>query len=321
MSLEDFKDRYGLSGVGYADLRWLDKINISLKYNVEIFVKEIDKNLILALPIFNNKIGYIKFCGAPLSGSFTGYYDIISNKKKICNSYKVIFINEIETYLKNNNYHYIELPIFGMENTEKEILCSNFKKLETLTLKIENLDKAWATISGRARTSIRKAQKFGLEISEVSKDLTHINQFYRMYKKTFEDRGIKAPHPFQLFRSISSLSFVKIYRAYQGEQTLGYGVFGEFTNRTIYLAGTLSEEGKKFSASSLIQWHAISKAHYAGLKLHDLGGIGNISIDKFKSSFSKVSEVRYFRVYSSRLWRVIFPIANFFRRIGLLTVN
>ena len=320
LTIDNFKNNYGLKGIDYSKLDWLFVINKSLSYDVMVIVKTIDEDKIIALPLFQRSIGFLKFCGAPLSGSFTGQFDVITNIEHINSCMKDEFISEIKTYLKREWFQYIELPIYSM-SCEDNKRWVGIKTRETLIVDIDNLDNTWKKISGRARTSIRKARKLEVNVDEVSNNLHLIHDFYEMYKRTFEKKRTRIPHSIELYLNICQLPYVKVYRAAKDGETIAYGIFSQFDTRLIYLAGTMTKKGALASASSLIQWHAISDAHNIGLKVYDLGGIGNSKIDKFKMSFSNSREVRNVSIHSSVIWKIVFPVASFLYARGFLKVN
>ena len=319
LSIEQFKINYDIDGFDYSRMDWLSAIESSLKYDVGIVVQKSRSKDLIALPIFSRNIGPIKFCGAPLKGSFTGHYDLLTTTKDISKDDKQLFIKNIKKFLQNLGYKYIELPCFntGSNNTIQD---NHIQTNKNLIVDVSDIDETWKTITGRARTAVRKASKLGVKIIESVSDDDIIDD-YKVIKDTFRGKGLVVPHPIELYISIYQLPYVKLFRAMKDGVPVAFGLFGYFDTRCIYLAGGMTREGGRQNAPSLLQWHAMMNANKSGIKVFDLGGIGDIKVDKFKSSFSTSVECHYIETYATLTWRLLFPLANYFRLKGFLRVN
>tara|TARA_A100001015_G_C14975819_1_gene707203 strand:- start:195 stop:1178 length:984 start_codon:yes stop_codon:yes gene_type:complete len=321
LSINDFKIMYGLIGVDYARMDWLSAIDDSLKYDVSIIVQKFHDNNLIALPIFCGNMGPIKFCGAPLKGSFTGHYDLLTNLKDIKDEAKKIFIQDATKLLCSLGYQYIELPSFDLKISDSEASKKFIETNTNLVVDISDMDITWKTITGRARTAIRKATKLGVEISQPTAIDKNIAHDYKMIEDTFKGKGLVVPHPIELYLSICKLPYVKLFRALKDGVPQAFGLFGYFDTRCIYLAGGMTREGGRQNAPSLLQWHVMMDANKSGINLFDLGGIGDIKVDKFKSSFSNSEESHHVKIHSTFIWQLFYPLANYLRLKGLLKVN
>ena len=322
ITLNDFKIKCKPIGRDYSDLNWLMAIDNALSYSVLVAVQFFSTERWLALPVFFRKMGPVKFCGAPLPGSFTGDYDVISSDNRLNLDLKINFLFELQSYLKKLGCSYIELPFLSAKDTETLNHKNNsIKEIKNLIVDIPDLDETWRSFSGRARTAIKKARSSNLTVKIVEKNKENVNVTYDMIQQTFTNKGLLTPHQVELFYALAELDFVKFLWVYHQDTVTAVGVFGFFDTKCVYLSGAMTAEGAKLNASSLLQWAAMQEGNRLGLDKYDLGGMGDPRVDKFKKSFSNNECTRVRVIYASKLWRLIYPIADFLRNKRLLQVN
>ena len=159
-------------------------------------------------------------------------------------------------------------------------------------------DDIWGRFEGRARNMIRKAEKAGVEVAPYDGDPTLVDLYFNILNEIFQRSGTSSPHPKTFFQAFAEMSltdsrFVFLVASAEGS-FVGGTMFLEVDDRMIYLSGVTTLEGRKLAPNSLLIWHAIKHACIRGVRVFDLGGTGNSSIDKFKASFGGVDHI-FFR--------------------------
>lgn len=322
LSLSDFERKCSPNCADYANINWLRAIDSALEYSVRVALRYHSTDRWLALPIFLRKMGPIKFCGAPLPGSFTGDYDIISSDDEVSLGTQIRFLSDLQLYFKEKGYSYIELPFLSLDHTVNS--CRNdllTKQIQGLVVDISNLDNTWKSFSGRARTAIKKAKSNNLSTKIVCKNSDNVEIMYAMLQQTFSQKGLRVPHKIKLFHALAELDFVKFLWVYKEDIVIAIGMFGFFDTKCVYLSGAMTAEGAKLNASSLLQWCAMQEGNRMGIDKYDLGGMGDPRVDKFKKSFSKNEYTRTRAIYTSKLWRILYPVAEFLRKKRIIQVN
>lgn len=182
----------------------------------------------------------------------------------------------------------------------------------------------WAGFEGRARNTIRKAEKSGVKARTVAASESWIQKYYAMLQDTYRRQGRNVPHPLVFYENILPLAKASkalfIAAETDGRMVAG-GIFLIDGHRMLYLSGTASAEGMKLAASSLIQWHAMRTALTHGVTEYDMGGLGVPSIDSFKRSFGGREIAHHRWVYRSRLYSIIEPLAIWAVRRGLIRLG
>jgi lipid II:glycine glycyltransferase (peptidoglycan interpeptide bridge formation enzyme) len=211
---------------------------------------------------------------------------------------------------------YIEFGCKGEQTWAGMLNVHGYKNLKRATLIVDLLSgeqAVWSSFEGRARNMVRKAEKAGVVVHTVVPDNQWIGQYYLMLVNTFRRQGLVAPHPHSFYKQLIELSNTNIARCVMAEVNgvmIAGGIFLIDQKRMLYLSGASTEEGMNLAATSLLQWHAIKEAIQLGVTEYDMGGLGVPSIDKFKRSFGGKDFIHNRWVFSSKLFKIIEPIAR-----------
>ena len=239
------------------------------------------------------KFGPFKLIGSALRGTFTEFLGPLF--KSSLKDDQIIGAIKSQILLIAGKHDYIEFRI-KEDKTQVNLLStalSSYKfqheKMSSLNLNLEQGEKAlWASLTGRARTAIRKAQKNQLDCSLVSPTVPWIKRYYELLQLTFQRQNKDVPHPEKFYQSLIDLDnqglafFMQIKL---GDDMLAGAIFLIDESRMIYLSGTANLQGFKLSGPSLLQWEAMKHAISLGVKDYDMNGLGIPAIDKFKLSF------------------------------------
>lgn len=146
-------------------------------------------------------------------------------------------------------------------------------------------DAIWNKMEGRARTAIRKAEKFDIKIRLADKT-GDIDKYYQLHCETYRRNNIK-PHPKAYFESIFKNFFFKglsriLFAEYNGE-VIAAENFGIYKNAAIYWTGAASDISLSLEGNSLIQWKLIQLMIEEGLEWYETGeAFPNIKDGKLK---------------------------------------
>ncbi len=127
------------------------------------------------------------------------------------------------------------------------------------------------------RYEINKAIHGGFEVLNGT-----IEQFWAIYKKTFERKCMSTPVDYDWFQKFNEVMQPKIYMV---DDIAGAVIISD-AHRDYYIFGASTKEAQNTGASSLVLSHAISKTNEM-----DLVGCNNESVGLFKRGFAKELKV------------------------------
>jgi lipid II:glycine glycyltransferase (peptidoglycan interpeptide bridge formation enzyme) len=172
----------------------------------------------------------------------------------------------------------------------------------SLPLAGRSLDELWRSMSSACRRAIRKAEYYGVEISEAN-DFNWLNEYYRMCEEVYRGTG-RRPHLSKEFYAAAWEQLAKqgnlrvLLANYHGRIIAG-GVFLIYRDWAYYLSGAAYDQSLTLRPNNLVQWHFIQWAAEQGCARYDLGGAVVPGITRFKLSFG--SEIyTYTRLYCAR---------------------
>ena len=205
-------------------------------------------------------------------------------------------IDEIERRLKQIGLRKLSSPawasgLLGLNENEEDILMS---------------------LNGKWRNCLRKGWKLGVEAGlshDLSKDIKVLNDFYKTLQKDKDFVGLsdsllqamsQQSHTFWDF----NIFIAKSKEKGKSEDILGILVSVDHGNKSIYLIGAASEEGRKLQANYVLLWEAILEAKRKGCAYFDIGGLNETTpsgIAHFKKGikavpYSLVGEWRTFNI-------------------------
>jgi hypothetical protein len=167
-------------------------------------------------------------------------------------------------------------------------------------------DIIWDKMEGRARTAIRKSEKFDIKI-RLANELGDLDKYYQLHRETYLRNNIK-PHPKAYFESVFknflSKGFSRIFFAEYEGKIIAAENFGIYKNAAFYWTGAASELGLNLEGNSLIQWKAIQLMIDEGLEWYETGeAFPNIKGGKLKglNDFKKSFGGELYPYYRGRL--------------------
>jgi hypothetical protein len=119
-------------------------------------------------------------------------------------------------------------------------------------------DAIWMAMEGRARTAVRKAEKFGVTVRAAEAD--DLDTYYRLHLETYSRSGL-TPHPRRYFeliwRHFLSSGLARVWIAMLDGAPIAAENFGIYKQAAIYWTGAASAKGLEVEANSLLQWTAM----------------------------------------------------------------
>ena len=280
-------------------------------------------------PFMLKKKGPFRIIGSALRGTYTEFSGPLFTSN--INDTEMNEIIKSQHSLISKGCHYIEWRVKGLSDND----CAWGNSLDKLGYKFDyapsllidlsqSEETIWASFKGRARTSVRKAEKASLKAKIIEPSQQWIEEYYKILRHTFGRQGLSVPHPLSFFQKIEELSksgFIRCVEVRLGHEIGSAAIFVIDGSRMMYLSGVSSKEGMRLAASSLVQWCAMKAAVKDGIIDYDMGGLGIESIDNFKRSFGGVN-VRHLKwVYRSNSFKLLEPLAIWLSRKGLIGLN
>lgn len=178
-------------------------------------------------------------------------------------------------------------------------LWAGFKLSPCYTYLIDDLtdiDKIWFHTNQSVRTDVRKANN----ICQINENFS-FDDFWRVYKKTWERQGLRCPYPFSLIKSIDDTiqnqndSARKILFAVDAKDNIhAANYFVSDKECTYYLLGGSDPQYRNSGANSLLVWRGIELASKVS-KTFDFEGSMVKQIERKFSAFGAQPKV-YFDV-------------------------
>jgi len=327
LTLLDSNEMIGTTGYHRAD--WL--LATSSAFNCVVrCVKTSSNGIVLSItPFMLKKKGPFRIIGSALRGTYTEFSGPLFTRN--ITDTEMCEIIKSQHNLVSKGCHYVEWRVKGV--LDKDYLWGNsldklgykFDYAPSLLIDLTQSEEViWASFKGRARTSVRKAEKANLKATIVEPSQKWIEEYYEILTHTFGRQGLAVPHPLSFFRKIEELSklgFIRCVEVRLGCEIGAAAIFVQDETRMMYLSGVSSKEGMRLAASSLVQWCAMKAGAKDGILEYDMGGLGIESIDNFKRSFGG-SDVRHLKwVYRSNSFKLLEPLAIWLSKKGLIGLN
>lgn len=118
------------------------------------------------------------------------------------------------------------------------------------------------------RTSIRKAQRAGVEI-EFSDSLASVREFYRLNCLTRRRHGL-APQPFRFFENLQRHMLAKgmghVALGRHGGYVVAAAVFLNWDCQVLFKYGASDDDNQQLRATNLLMWESIRRYAHAGYR-------------------------------------------------------
>jgi len=224
-------------------------------------------------------LGLALFRSSLISKTFSGYEAIgpllcVSHidASAICH-----FFSALKRILKGASALYFYWNPFPYLNLDDVVLSQGFLPIPSATFVVDlspSIESLWKNLEGRARRSISRAERKGIEVVESEK-WREWKEFYDLYVRVCHSKSMR-PRSIDLHKSVYN------YLATKGKARLFLAKYrGEIVGGIIFLVtphemmgyeGVSDVRFLKLSSNSAVHWHAISWAKDHGIKNYDFGG-------------------------------------------------
>ena len=281
----------------FHSLTWIEFLERAFPVELETWqVLDATETTIAAVPLMKVRKGPVALYGSPLRGFFTDHAGP-AFAKHLGPDDRLAVLRTAERLAVRLNSVYVEWGLSPGDAAGipgfSELMAARGYDASQHTTSLVNLEQSaddiWNRFEGRARNMIRKAEKAGVEVSPYDGDSTLVGHYFNILNEIFQRSGTSSPHPESFFQAFAEMSlsddrFVFLVARSEGS-FVGGAMFLAADDRMTYLSGVTTLEGRKLAPNSLLIWHAMKVANSRRLRVFDLGGTGNSSIDKFKASF------------------------------------
>ncbi|MGZ7209601.1 MAG: peptidoglycan bridge formation glycyltransferase FemA/FemB family protein [Methanobacterium sp.] len=182
-----------------------------------------------------------------------------------------------------------------------------------LDLEGKTFEDIWKNYNGKTRTSIRKAEKTGVEVRDAT-SLNDFKIFYDIFSNASKKWGLETPpEPFQLLENVYKYGsdHVELSLAIKDDKIIA-GLLSFLYSKTVnlYMSAFLPEYGT-FNPKRMLYSESIEYACQEGCEYLNMGPSGNIDhIGNFKEEFgAEKVEINKYRVHSN-LAKILNKINN-----------
>lgn len=225
-----------------------------------------------------------------------------SDMGKAGESFLIDFIEGIQKEYSIKRGLNLRLEIRGMPNEEQNHriasilrdhgyrLNTGMRPYRTIILDLtQSLDQLRASLNGKWRNALNKAEKAGLD-AQCGSTAQHFERFLKIYEEMWTQKRFPTGICMEAIRAfhqntIESNKFF-IWNISDGSRDVAAGVFSALGDTMLYFLGATSPHMRKDSNPGyLIQWLNLRKAIEMGLHYYDLGGLTDLpdsGVDQFK---------------------------------------
>jgi lipid II:glycine glycyltransferase (peptidoglycan interpeptide bridge formation enzyme) len=180
--------------------------------------------------------------------------------------------------------------MFGLSKSINNFENSKVIKRHTFILDLKkSLEDIWTNFDKKLRNVIRKSEKEGVIVSEISNE-EELKEYYELSKHTEkeiqENKGKKtfSIQTYDFFKEIFKNKIGKYMIAKLNGKIIAGALFLVWKNKALYYQSGMDRSYHDKQAPSLIQWEAIKKFKELEIKEYDLGGV-TLGLDKKDSRY------------------------------------
>jgi len=260
-----------------------------------------NQELIGVFPLFSSK-KIFNFLMSPLHGSCSAYGGPIfssenNNSKNYVSALKLL--TETPYFKKSQFIQIILNPPVEQEDFQAQSklaydLCEktgnyDFSNAYTILMPVnKSPESLWPNLKKNCRTSIRKAQKSGIEVVETSSK-NIFQDYFLMAKDTYAKSNLETGISKEMFTRICSVmennKKLKILAAIYKNQIIACSLFLLHGQIVYYWDNVSYKQYSNLCANNLIQWAIIKWSAENGFSSYDLLGAGLFKVADFKLSF------------------------------------
>ncbi|HYK98725.1 MAG TPA: GNAT family N-acetyltransferase [Candidatus Acidoferrales bacterium] len=131
----------------------------------------------------------------------------------------------------------------------------------------------WASMEGRARTKVRKAERAGVTVT-VATGADALASFYPLHLATYRRTGA-APQPRQLFEVLFDTPYTRTFFAEHEGRRVATVVVAAYAGRAQFFASASEEAALHLGANNLLQWRALQWVHDMNFEAYEVGHVEN----------------------------------------------
>lgn len=179
-------------------------------------------------------------------------------------------------------------------------MIDHTKKTRVIRFSSSSADDVWAGMEGRSRTAIRKAEREGVTIGEITGP-SEVDRYYDLHLATYRRTGL-APYPRRFYEVLLAQPWSRfLVASHQGQPVAALGVLVH-AGRALYAHSASLPEGQRLGANNLLQWHALKWMAASGFQAYEVGlvlpeGDGplrkDVAIGRYKRSLGGLDEPSY----------------------------
>jgi CelD/BcsL family acetyltransferase involved in cellulose biosynthesis len=171
------------------------------------------------------------------------------------------------------------------------------------------IDGVWSRMSRKRRTSIRRAEKMGLQ-AEIADDRVVVDHFYRIYSDVMSRKGLKPSFDSDELRwllqhLLPSDRVFPIWVKREGE-VIGAGFYPHDDRAMYFWDGASDPDSLHLSPNDLLHWTAIKLAVARGISVFNLAG-GPVPQPPNRFAINFGAELQQFTVYHKSLVPFLTP--------------
>ncbi|RMD86147.1 MAG: GNAT family N-acetyltransferase [Candidatus Dadabacteria bacterium] len=288
----------------FHTLEWIEVVTKTFNLEETLIIGREDGEPVCIFPFFKGKSYIFNIYGSPIpeTGAMYGGPLWLENREMQESIMKEFHLDRglFTSYFLKLPPHY-PTEIFKRLSYEIEPVPNFILDLNRPS------EDIWNSISKKARNSVRKAKKSGIEIVEGA--YRDIQEYHQMHLETCKRNSL---NPLdlaflrELVRGLSSRGMLKILLAKLNDKTLSGSIFLFHKKSILYFMGDSYSEYLKLNPNDLIQWHIIETGANTGYETYDLGGAGPPGITSFKKKWGG-TETPFYRVFKGT------PVTRIFR--------
>jgi lipid II:glycine glycyltransferase (peptidoglycan interpeptide bridge formation enzyme) len=220
------------------------------------------------------------------------YLKVFSRAQVFTESTNTEFLKKIINQLKSMKVPFARIgnTMFGLSKSINNFENSKVIKRHTFILDLKkSLEDIWTNFDKKLRNVIRKSEKEGVIVSEISNE-EELKEYYELSKHTEkeiqENKGKKtfSIQTYDFFKEIFKNKIGKYMIAKLNGKIIAGALFLVWKNKALYYQSGMDRSYHDKQAPSLIQWEAIKKFKELEIKEYDLGGV-TLGLDKKDSRY------------------------------------
>src|SRR5579864_4656346 len=235
-------------------------------------------------------------------------------------------LTEHDSRLRNRVLFSEIRPLHAIGSEHATLAARGYKREDYLNFVIDlrqSHDVLWGKLTGACRSNIRRGEKQGLTIEDITHD-KGIDVVYPILKQTYQRVGVPLADKTlftQALHILQPLGMIKMFAAFHAGQPVGTSVVLLY-KKVIYEWYWGVERIKSIYPAECVTWHRINWGQQQDYHVYDFGGAGwphkPYGVRDFKAKFGGdlVNYGRYSKIYSHWKFALAERAYEWGRKIG-----